>query len=194
MKNRDLINAVESINAVAALKQLPIPIAFAIGLNLKAVRDHMTLFEDHRKKLLEKHTKRDEKGNQVPVYLPEKDDKGQPLLDAAGEPKIVKNDKGEVVNKIHEGQIKLADPKAFNKDIEELLAVDVTDELKIRKVKLSALLPKDKDGKPSMEAKSDPETTLSPQHFANLLWMFEDDLGISGEPESKPEKNKKAKA
>lgn len=188
MKNRDLINSVESINAVAALKQLPIPVAFAVGLNLKAVRDHMEIFETHRKKILEAHTKKDDKGVPVPVYLPEKDADGKPRLDAKGDVLIVKDDKGEIVNKIHEGQVKLDDPKTFNKEIEELLNIDITDDLKIRKVRLSTLLP-------SKDIKDDKGTTLEPSHFANLLWMFIDDIsGEAVEEKPEPRSGKKAKA
>lgn len=197
MKNRDLINAVESINAVAALKQLPIPVAFAIGLNLKAVRDHMEFFDTQRKKVLEKHTNRDDHGAAIPVYIPEKDSDGKPLLDAKGKARVIKDENGDVINKIHEGQVELKDPKAFNADIEELLNVDVSDELVIRKVRLSALLPKDKDGKVVLDAKGDKDTTLEPSHFANLLWMFTDDIGISEDantekPVEKPSKKSKA--
>jgi hypothetical protein len=157
MKNRELINAIESINALAAMK-LPVRTSFAVALNLKAVRDHMEIFEEQRKKLVEKHTLKDKKGVPVPVYLPEKDAEGKPKVDAKGEATIVKDDKGEIVNKVHEGQIKLIDPKLFNKDIEELLAIDVTKEVNIRPIKLSDL-----------------EGSLEPQHFANIVWMIKED-------------------
>lgn len=157
LKNREFINAIESINALAALK-LPVRTSFAVALNLKAVRDHMEVFEAQRKKLVEKHTMKDASGANVPVYLPEKGADGKPLLDAKGEVVLVKDEKGEIVNKIHEGQIKLDDPKAFNKDIEELLAIDVSEELVVRPIKLSDL-----------------EGSLEPQHFANILWMIKED-------------------
>lgn len=157
MKNRELINAIESINALAALK-LPVRTSFAVALNLKAVRDHVEVFEEQRKKIVEKHTLKDEKGVPVPVYLPEKDADGKPKVDAKGEAIIVKDDKGEIVNRIHEGQIKLIDPKPFNKDIEELLAIDVTEEVTIRPIKLGDL-----------------EGSLEPQHFANITWMIKED-------------------
>jgi hypothetical protein len=179
VKNRDLLGSIESINAIAALKQ-PVRTAFAVALNLKAVKDHMEVFDGQRKKIVEAHTKKDEAGVAIPVYEAEKGEDGKPLLDKDGEPILIYKDEltpeGEpktkdgkpvrkLVNKVIEGQVKLDDPKAFQKEINDLLDIDVADELKIRPVKLSDL-------------KGDIES----QHFANAIWMINDDVSDKAEP------------
>jgi hypothetical protein len=157
VKNRDLLDSAESINAIAALKQ-PVRTAFAVGLNLRAIKDHITYFDEQRKKLVDRHTQKDESGEPVPVYAPENGPDGKPLVESDGTAIPVRDAAGKIVNKILNGQIKLVDPKAFQKEMQELLDVDVTEDIKIRLIKLSDL-------------KGD----LEPQHFANLIWMFNED-------------------
>lgn len=157
IKNRDLVNAIESINAIAALK-LPVRTSFAVALNLKAVRDHMEVFNEQRTKILDKHTLKDKKGVPLPAYAPENGPNGKPLLEADGRPTIVKDDKGEIVNKVLKDQVQIDEPAAYKKDIEELLDINVTKLVQIKPIKLGDL-----------------EGTLEPQHFVNILWMFKEE-------------------
>lgn len=163
MKNRDLLDAVESINAVAALKQ-PVRTSFVVALNLKAVRDHMGVFDEQRKKLVEAHTRKDADGKPLPVYAPTVDAEGKSIitaegdliLDAEGKPLVDKNGKPP---KVLDGQVRLDDPKEFRKDLEDLLGIELTDkEVFIRPVKISLL-----------------EGNIEPQHLVNIMWMLNDD-------------------
>lgn len=163
MKNSDLLDAVASINAIAALKQ-PVRTSFVIALNLKAVRDHLEIFEGQRKKLVDQYTQRDDKGVAIPVYAPavDKDGKaivdpdGHLIMDADGKPPVDKD--GKALRPL-EGHFHLVDPAKFREDIKELTEIDVTKEVTIRPVKLSLL-----------------EGSIEPQHFCNVLWMINDDL------------------
>lgn len=156
MKNRDLLDSIESINALANFKQ-SVKTSFAISLNLKAVKDHMEIFTEQRKKLVEEHTEKDADDKPLPVYELALDKDGKNILGDDGEP-VKKLDKdGQPI--AVEGQVKLIDPKKFQKDFEELLDIDITGDLKVRKIKLTDLTGQ-----------------IEPRHFTNLLWMILDDV------------------
>lgn len=161
LRTRDILDAVESINAVAALK-LPVRTSFAVALNLKAVKDAVDVFQAQRKKILDEHTLKDADGKPLPAYAPVLGEDGKPRMDKDGRPEVVKDDKGVIINKVLEGQVQLDDPKAFQADVQELLDVDITDDVHIKPVKLSAL-----------------SGALEPQHFVNILWMINDDTEAS---------------
>lgn len=149
MKNRDLQEAVSSINVLAALK-LPTKTAFLVALNLKAIKDHLTVFHDQRKRLVELHTERDSDGVPVPVLVPELDESKKPRLDA----------QGKVITRVAEGSVVLKDTgKPFRKDEDDLLDIDIDDMLKIQPVKISTIVGE-----------------IEPQHLTNIMWMFIDDL------------------
>lgn len=168
MKNRDLQEAVESINALAALK-LPVKTAFAVALNLKAIQDHLTVYNDQRKRLVEANTENDEEGKPLPVYLPENGPDGKPLLDADGKATPVKGDDGKIINKISAGAVVLKEAgKPFRESLDELLDIAIDDMLTIKRVKISAITGE-----------------IAPQHLVNVLWMFQDD--VSPAEEKKPE-------
>ena len=156
MKNRDLIDSIASINALADFKQ-SVKTSFAISLNLKSVKDHMDVFNEQRKKLVEEHTDKDADGKALPVYELAVDKDGRNILGDDGEPvkKLDKEGKPIPVD----GQVKLSDPKAFQKDFEELLDIDITADLKVRRIKLTDLTGQ-----------------IEPRHFTNLLWMILDDV------------------
>lgn len=171
MKNSDLIDSIESINAVAALKQ-PVRTAFVVALNLKAVRDHMVVFEEQRKKLVAQHTRKDKDGEPLKAYAPAFDaagksiltEDGEPLLDAEGKMLLDKDGKPP---RAVEGQVRLIDGgKPFQKDFKELLDFEFTSkEVFIRPVKLSLL-----------------EGSIEPTHLANITWMINDDTVESPKP------------
>lgn len=163
MKNSDLLGSIEPINALAALKQ-PVQVSFAIALNLKAVRDHITVFKEQQQKIVDKYTGKDVNGKPLPAYAfavdrdgkSILDEKGDPLLDSDGKPVL---DKDGNPPKVLENQVRITDPKAFRKDLEELDQMDVTDDVKIRPIKLSLL-----------------EGLIEPQLLVGVIWMINDDV------------------
>jgi hypothetical protein len=163
VKNSDLVGSIESINALAALKQ-PVQASFAIALNLKAVRDHITVFKEQQQKIVDKYTGRDADGKPLPAYDFAVDKNGKSILDEKGDP-ILGPDEKPVLDKdgnppkVLENQVRITDPKAFRNDLRELDDMDVTDEVKIRPIKLSLL-----------------EGLIEPQLLVSVIWMINDDV------------------
>ena len=158
MKNRDLQDAVEAINALAALK-LPVKTAFAVALNLKSIQDHLVVFNDQRKRLVQENTENDADGKPLPVYLPENGADGKPMLDANGSSVRVVCD-GKIINKVSPGAVILKDGgKPYSLAMEELLDIDIDDVLRIKRVKVSAIT-----------------GDIESQHLVSILWMFQDDV------------------
>jgi hypothetical protein len=158
VKNRDLLDATESINAVAALKQ-PVRTSFCIALNLKAIRDHLEVYETQRKKLVAAHAKKDKDGKNLPAYFPAEDKDGKSIFDKDGEPIPNAVDRDGNPPKVNPNGVRLNNPQAFHDEYKELLELDVTDELVIRPVKLSLL-----------------EGSIEPQHLSGITWMINDDV------------------
>jgi predicted house-cleaning noncanonical NTP pyrophosphatase (MazG superfamily) len=123
VKNSDLVGSIESLNALAALK-LPVRTSFTVALNLKAIRDHIGVLDEERKKVADKHTLKDADGKPLPVYK----------LDDAGK-EVLKDGKPEIL----EGRIRIDNIQSFNDDMEALLSVDVSDVVNIKQVKLADL-------------------------------------------------------
>lgn len=164
MKNRDLIDSIDSINAVAALKQ-PVRTSFVIALNLKAVRDHMSVLDTQREELVAKHALKGADGKPLPVYASAVDKDGKSILDDLGDPRLDADgkpilDKDGKPAQILERRVRLkGGGKAFQTELDELLDIDVTSDIRIRPVKLSLL-----------------EGSVEPQHLVSVLWMLNDDV------------------
>lgn len=153
MKNRDLINAVASINAVAELKDLSIPLSYAISLNLRAVKDHLAVFDELKEKVVNAHTVKDEAGKPAKVF--NKTAEGKFIIDEeTGEPSFVN------------GARKMDDQEATDRDYKALLDIDVSADVKLRPIKLSRL----KDGKGAFIK------GLEPRHFSDAFFMFVNDI------------------
>ena len=165
MKNSDLLGSVESLNILAALKQ-PVRTSFVIALNIRAINEHLKVIEEQRKKLVEEFTRKDDKGVALPAYQPGATADGKPLLDETGEPIPGLVDAQGKPPAVVEGQVRLTDPKAFYKKLEDLQDLDVTDVVHIRPVKLSLL-----------------EGTIEPKTLVGILWAINDDVS---EPAAAP--------
>ena len=154
MKNRDLANSLEGLQAISSIKALPLNIAFAIGLNINAVKDHMEVFNDLKKKVLEEHAKKDKDGTIIPFYHKTQD--GKFVIDEeTGKPAFT------------QGSMQFGErQKEVDAAFKELLDTEIDDKVVLRVIKLSKL--RDKSGALL--------TGIEPQHLAACMWMFEDDL------------------
>lgn len=65
MRIRDLIESLPGMSALAGVKSLPVRASFVLALNLRAAREFLEIFDDEKRKLVDKHAKRDEAGNRV---------------------------------------------------------------------------------------------------------------------------------
>jgi len=128
------------------------------------VRDHLIVFDDQHKKIIDTYTKKDANGKPLPVYVAAVDKEGNSILDKDGDP-ILDVDKKPILDKdgnpaqVQEGQIRLTDSKAFHANLQELFNMDVTEDVKIRLVKLSLL-----------------EGVIEPQLLVSVIWMINDDV------------------
>lgn len=151
MKNRDLVNSTDSVNSIAAIKDLPIPLSFAIGLNLKALKDYLDVFEAEKKKLIDKHTVKDAEGKPIPQTR--LDENGKPVLGEDGRPETIP------------GSLTWDDSKALDADFKILLDLEA-EGFKPRRIKISKL----------KDAKGVWLKGIDPADFASASWMFLNDI------------------
>lgn len=103
LSNRKII---ENINALRMIsqKQLPVKISYFVAKNMAKIERELKIYDQERKKLLEKYAEKDEDGQFI----------------------------------VEDGNIKIADIDNWNRDIKELLDIEV--DVKIHKLKLEDLL------------------------------------------------------
>lgn len=129
MKNRELLDSVEALSALASTK-LKGSVGFAVSYNLKQVQDHLKVVEESRAAIVDRYTVKD-------------DGKPRPVIGSDG--------------KAIPGQVHIERPEEFRKEIDDLVNLDVTDLVKIRKLSPSTL----------------DQVEIEPRHLVLLDWMFE---------------------
>lgn len=127
VKNSDIQNSIASINAILARKLGP-KTAFKIAKTVKVVGEAVDTYNKTRENLIDKHARKDENGQRSV----KKGENGQP------------------------DQWDLEDQTAFEKDINELLDIEI--ELDINKIKLEEL----------------GEDPITPQMLVSITWLIEE--------------------
>ncbi|MCK5292792.1 MAG: hypothetical protein KAR39_12355 [Thermoplasmata archaeon] len=119
----DVVNSIPALTRLQDEK-LHIKMSLHIRRVFKLLEEEHETYLEERKKLIDRHAWKDDKGNLLnPPLL---DEKGVPVVDEDGEP---------VLDKF---KVNIDDIDAFKKDVDELLNVDIS--LPIKPLPLSGLM------------------------------------------------------
>lgn len=168
MRNIDILASTGALQHLSTIK-LPFKAAAFLAVNTKAVREYIPIYQEQRTKVLEQFAERDADGKMVHVQIPKM--VPAPVLGADG---LAEIDPATKAPKTTQVQAKDADGKLltmddpqrvkiredaiaeFNKTLEELDNTDVTEAIRICKIKVRDF----------------GDVEIEPAHIEAITWMI----------------------